>query len=143
MTDLQLSLPTNIEQKESLKLSLREAVLNGEVNPLDFYRIAKLISDVIDELKADPDIFDCAWQERNKYGKAKAIVNGAVVEIAQRSTPDYRSCNDSAYNKLKEQLSAREKFLKNIPAQGAVDPETGELIMPPVMRVTSYVTVKI
>lgn len=143
MTDIQLILPTSIEQREQLKHSLRDAVLNGEVNVLDFYRIAKLVTDVMDELKKDPDIFDCAWQERNKYGKEKAIVNGAVIDVAQKSTPDYRSCNDSTYNRLREELSAREKFLKAIPSQGTVDPESGELIMPPVMKVTGYVTVKL
>jgi hypothetical protein len=117
--------------------------MEGTINPLEFYRRAKLIEQCIDELKKDADVFDCATTERAKWGKEKPVVNGAVVDTGSRTTYDYESCNDSVYNKLKEDLKAREAYLKALPSQGAVDPDTGELIMPPVKKISEFITVKI
>ena len=104
--------PTLAEKQVIFKKAIKDQILQGYLNPLEFYRKAKIIIEAIEELKKDPDIFDCAWNEREKFGKDKAIINGAVVEVQQRSTPDYKSCNDPVYNRLKEELAAREKLLK-------------------------------
>jgi hypothetical protein len=136
-------LPGTITQISLYKQSVKESILEGHLNPLDFYRRAKLIIDAIESLKKDQDIFDCAEQERAKYGKEKPNVNGSVVDISSRTTYDYESCEDPVYQELKEKLKAREAFLKNIPAGGVADPETGQIIQPPVQKISQFVTVKI
>jgi hypothetical protein len=125
------------------KTTVKNQILEGYLNPLEFYRKAKIITEAIEDLKKDPDVFDCAWNERQKFGKDKAIVNGSVIEIGQRSTPDYKSCEDPVYNELKEKLKARERFLQSLPDTGTVDPETGLLIKAPVQKISTYITVKI
>lgn len=139
----QVTLLTSLEQKETFRLQLREKILNGDLNPLEFYSSAKLITDAIEDLKKDPDVFDCATTEIAKYGKEKPTVNGSVITSAQRATPDYDSCGDTVYNDLKAKLKDREQFLKNLPPEGTVNPDTGELIKPPVFKYSTYITVKI
>jgi hypothetical protein len=135
--------PTIAEKKELVYKSIKDQILSGYLNPLEFYRQAKVIIDTVEALKKDPDVFDCAWTEREKYGKEKPKVNGAVIDNGQRTTYDYASCDDPVYNELKEKLKAREKFLQNIPAAGTVDPETGLLIKAPVQKVSTFITVKL
>lgn len=135
--------PTLAAKADLFKKAVKEQILNGYLNPLEFYRQAKVISECIEELKKDADVFECAFTETQKYPKGKAEVNGSIITIQTRNTPDYKSCNDSTYNRLKEELKEREAFLKTIPPQGTVDPLTGELIMPPVTSQSQYITVKI
>lgn len=143
----ELFLPDSVLQMEQFRHSVKDKILNGELNPLEFYRQAKMFSDCLDDLKKDQQVFDAAYDERLKWGKEKPKVNGSVVDIQSRSTPDYNSCCDPVYDSLKEQLKAREQFLKNIPKEGLIvtDPETGETktIFPPVFKETSFITVKI
>jgi hypothetical protein len=134
---------TSVEQKEAFRLQVRERILNGDLNPLQFYVSAKLVTDAIEDLKKDPDVYDCVSTEIAKYGKEKPTVNGSIVTSSQRSTPDYESCGDTVYNELKQKLKDREQFLKNLPPEGTVNPDTGELIKPPVFKYTTYITVKI
>lgn len=147
METLELILPDTVLQKELFRASIKDKVMSGSLNPLEFYRQAKLITDCIDDLKKDSDIFDCAQTERLKYGKEKPVINGSVVDISSRSTPDYNSCGDPVYDDLKERLKAREQFLKSLPKEGLIvtDPETGETktIFPPIFKETSFITVKI
>lgn len=139
----ELVMPTSSFQKELFRQSVKDKIMNGTLNPLEFYRQAKLMSDCIDDLKKDPDILDCAHSEVLKYGKEKPSVNGAIVTMSSRSTPEYSTCGDPVYDELKEKLKAREQFLKSLPSEGTVDPGTGLLIKPPVTRESSFITVKI
>lgn len=136
-------LPTSQIQKQEFKEKIKNEIMEGALNPLEFYRRAKLIDECIEELKKDADIFDYAVSERAKWGKEKPLVNGSIVDTSSRTTYDYESCNDSVYNELKEKIKAREAYLKALPPQGAVDPDTGELVLPPVKRVSEFITVKI
>ncbi|HYH14718.1 MAG TPA: hypothetical protein VD794_05850 [Flavisolibacter sp.] len=130
-------------QVESFKQSVKDKILDGKINPLEFYRQAKLMSECIDELKSDAEIKECAFLEREKWGKEKAKINGSIIDRGSKTTYDYKYCNDSVWNSLKEQLAKREQYLKSLPAQGAVDPESGELVYPPKANVSEYITVKI
>lgn len=138
-----LSVPNLITNPVQFKVVVKEGILEGRWNPLDFYRMAKIAVEVFDDLKKDNDILSCAFDEIDKHPKGKAEVNGAIVEASSRATPDYKSCNDSVWNELKEKLSAREKYLKALPPQGAVDPDTGELVMPPKTTTSNFITVKL
>jgi predicted DNA-binding protein YlxM (UPF0122 family) len=138
-----MSMPTMAEKKELVFKSVKDQIMSGYLNPLEFYRQAKIVIDTVEALKKDPDIFDCAFTERAKYGKEKPVVNGSTVDTSQRTTYDYASCEDSVYEELKEKLKAREKFLQSLPAAGTVDPETGAFIKAPVQKISTFITVKI
>lgn len=137
------SLVTVAEKKDVFKLAIKEQILNGYLNPLEFYRQAKIAAECIEELKKDPDVFDCAMEEINKYGKEKPNVKGAIVSASHRSNYNYESTGDPIWKELKQKLQEREKFLKAIPSAGTVDPDTGVLIMPPTVTETQFITVKI
>jgi hypothetical protein len=137
------SLPTIAEKKDLVYKSVKDQIVSGYLNPLEFYRQAKIVGDVIEALKKDPDIFDCAFTERAKYGKEKPVINGSTVDTSQRTTYDYGSCCDPVYDKLKEDLKAREKFLQSLPSTGTVDPDTGLLIQAPVQKISTFITVKL
>lgn len=136
-------LPSTPEKKAVAVARIKNEILEGRLNPLDFYRQAKLFGDMIEELKKDADIFDCAYSERLKYGKQKPTINGSIVDLGSRTTYDYDSCGDPTWKELKEKLKAREQFLKNIPSGGVADPETGLLIEPPTAKVSEFFVVKI
>jgi predicted DNA-binding protein YlxM (UPF0122 family) len=138
-----MSFPTIAEKKHLVFKSVKDQIVTGYLNPLTFYKQAKIILDLLEDLKKDPDIFDCVWNERQKWGKEKPVIEGSVIDISSRSTPDYNTCGDPVYDELKEKLKAREKFLKNLPPEGTVDPETGLLIKPPVIKESQFVTVKL
>ncbi len=140
-------LPSTVSDITYLKQSIKSSILSGEKNPLEFYVQAKMLTDLVEDLKKDSDIFDCAYTERLKYGKEKPTVNGSVIDISSRSTPDYNTCGDPVYNELKEKLKARELFLKNLPKEGLIvtDPDSGETktIYPPTFKESQFFTVKI
>ncbi len=131
------------EKGDILKQSIKEQILSGHLNPLEFYRQAKLISDCIEELKKDAEVFECAMSETEKYPKGKADINGSIVSSGSRRNYDYASCNDSLYNSLKEQIKQREQYLKSLPVHGAADPLTGELVLPPKTTTSTFIIVKI
>jgi hypothetical protein len=136
-------LPATVSDISYLKSRIKHEIINGQKNPLEFYVQAKLLSDLIEDLKKDSDIFDCAWSERQKYGKEKPVVSGSVVDVSSRTTYDYNSCGDHVYDELKEKLKAREQFLKSLPPEGTVDTETGNLIKPPITKESQFITVKL
>lgn len=140
-------LPTSLVQKEALRFSVKHDIMEGTLNPLEFYRRAKLITDVIEELKKDSEIFSCAEEERKKYGKEKPVINGSVIDTGSKTTYDYSVCNDPELERLKEQVKRREAFLKSLPKEGFKypHPETGEQIevFPPAEKVSEFITVKI
>lgn len=143
----QLILPVSQIQKQSFKADIKNQIMEGTLNPLEFYRRAKLIDECIEELKKDPEVFEYAVSERAKWGKEKPVVNGSVVDTGSKTTYDYKACGDAVWESLKEQLQAREKFLKTIPREGLIvtDPNTGETvtIYPPAEKVSEFITVKI
>lgn len=132
----------NLADAALFKESWKNAILGGRINPLEFYRQAKLFTLAIDELKKDGEIMDAAFDEIAKHPKGKAEVGGSVLTEGSRCNYDYSSCNDNTWNELKEKLRQREAFLKAIPAGGVVDPETGEFIMHPSVTVSKFITVK-
>jgi hypothetical protein len=141
-----MSFPTMAEKKDLVFKSIKDQILNGNLNPLEFYRQAKVIIDTVEALKKDPDVFDCAWTEREKYGKEKPKVNGSVIDTGQRTTYDYESTGDPVYMRLKEELKQREAFLKAVKEEMTiVDTESGDTITikPPVQKVSTFITVKI
>lgn len=140
------ALPTLADKADLFKQSVKDQILNGYLNPLEFYRQAKIVGECIEELKKDPEIYDCAYTEREKYGKEKPKVNGAVIDNGSRTTYNYKSCNDPEYNRLEKELEDRKAFLKALKEPlTVVDTASGETvtIQPPTLTISNFITVKI
>ncbi len=80
-------------------------------------------------------------EEANKHGK-EFTVDSAKFTVKIRTTPDFRVCNDSKLNDAIRIKKERETFLKALKVQFA-DPNTGEIINPPIYKSTEYIEIKL
>jgi hypothetical protein len=109
-----------------------------------------MVEKTIDILLKDKDMDRHFICEAEKYGKSFDYLN---VHFDVRETGvryAYETCQDSVWNDLNEKskeldklLKERESFLKAIPDEGTVNPETGELLNKPAKSSVSKVVVKL
>lgn len=115
------------------------AVLSGEVDPITLYINMSRMEQVIKAYKDNADVRDITLAELAKYGKNQRQFGDCTLEECESGTRyDFSMCGDSELMKmydmkkaLEADIKEREKVLKNIPASGLADPNTGELLMPP------------
>lgn len=103
----------------------------------------------VKEVKDNPEFKSYVREEAEKYPKGFVSQSGAKIELAEVGTKyDYSQCGDVEWEmmdaemkSLKEKISEREKFLKNLPGAGIeqLNKETGEVtrIYPPSKSSTS------
>lgn len=120
-----------------------EQVLNsireGEQNPLDVHLSRVKMEKILKGINDNPEIQEAVMREFEKYGQKNVEYKGALLQQQEAGVKyDFSGCSDplmDSYIKeteaLKEKMKEREKFLKNIPSTGVVDPETGSFIYPP------------
>lgn len=120
-----------------------EQVLNsiqeGEQNPLDVHLSRVKMEKILKGINDNPEIQEAVMREFEKYGQKNVEYKGTLLQEQESGVKyDFSGCGDplmDSYMKeidsLKEKMKEREKFLKNIPASGVVDPETGAFIYPP------------
>lgn len=120
-----------------------EQVLNsireGEQNPLDVHLSRAKMEKILKGINDNPEIQEAVMREFEKYGQKNVEYKGALLQQQEAGVKyDFSGCGDplmDSYIKetesLKEKMKEREKFLKNIPSTGIVDPETGAFIYPP------------
>lgn len=130
-----------------LKQQAKELFLNGEIDPIKGWINMSRFSQAVEELKKDDDIKDFVLTELAKYGPETTFGDCILQQIEAGVKYDYSVCNDSTIEELHrqqkvimEKIKEREKMLKTMPASGLADPETGEIIYPPVK--TSKTTIK-
>jgi hypothetical protein len=115
-------LPETKEQVQHYTRLIRDAVLEGEVDPLDFISQVTALETLFKGLKDDILIKDVVLTEAEKY-KEKSFEHGyakfQVKEVGVKY--DFSVCQDSDYekltvelNQLTEQKKQREAFLKTI-----------------------------
>ena len=113
------------------------AVRNGDVSPLSVWADLTKVERICAAVKADAGVFDDALDEMNSYG-GRAVFGDIVLEQAEAGVKyDYSACGDSKLAEMYElrkrldaDIKEREKMLKNLPASGMADPETGEMLYP-------------
>ena len=115
--------------------------LGGEQNPVELFLKLKGFQDMIKEALDNEAVKRCIQDDSEKNGKTYTML-GVEVTNSSRKTYDYKACNDSVYNDLEKQLKERTAFLKTIPATGTVNPETGELILPPLASESKFLKTK-
>lgn len=137
--------------KSEIKSLANQTVLNIlEVgNPLLIAEAISAMEAFVKEVKDNPEFKSYVRDEVEKYTKGFTSPSGAKIELAEVGTKyDYSQCGDVEWEmmdaemkSLKEKISEREKFLKNLPGAGIeqLNKETGEVttIYPPSKSSTS------
>lgn len=137
--------------QKTLVERMKDALVEGEVDPIESIVKAKSLYEVLSVFLKDEDVKECVEKECDKYGKGESPnYCGAVVQIKEAGVKwDYKNCEDPLYDslslqmeELKQQMKQRETYLKTITSSKTeIDEETGEIytIFPPVRTAsTSY-----
>lgn len=141
-------IPATKSQVNQTAFQIREAVLNGEVDPLDFIEQVTAMEHLFKLLKDDVLIKDVVLSEAEKYGKSftKGNSNFNIREVGVKY--DYSNCNDFDYEKLKneqslinEKIKKREEFLKTIKTDMEVYGSDGVKLMPAIKTSSTSVVV--
>lgn len=141
-------LPETKSQVENVANEIKQAVLNGEVDPLLFAAQVSAMEKLFTTLKSDTLIKDCVLAEAEKYGKSfeKGNAKFAIKEVGV--TYDFSNCNDFEYENLSIQIAeltekkkSRESFLKGITIDTEVFGSDGVQLLPAIKRSTTQVAV--
>ena len=142
-------LPSNKQQVAVFTQGIKDAILNGDVNPLDILVQLKMIEKTL-EVLSDKDVEKEMLREAGKYHKDElAEYRGCKLEVKETGVKyDYSVCDDDIIEglyqekkSLDERIKQREAFLKNI--NGTVFNESGVEIRKPVKKSTTKVSVTI
>jgi hypothetical protein len=133
-------LPESKTELNRFITNIKEAVLNGEINALEMDYRLKFLEELVDGIRKDKDIRDCVIDEVSKYEKTFTFKN-ATITLSERKSYDYS--NDGEHKAMKEKLKEREALLKGLPDRGMVDPATGEMLYPPIVKKSDVITYKI
>lgn len=132
--------------------SLRNQILDGEVDALAAYINLGRMEKIISEVKKDSAVIDCALNEFAKYGQKTVTMGDCEVTEGQVGVRyDFSECNDAELDDLYRlktstdiAIKERENFLRGLKHTITVaNEETGEIcaIHPPVK--TSKTTLKL
>ena len=134
--DILRTFPQSKVDIQALACNWTNQILEGNSDPIKVAIQIKSIQTVLDQVSAG--IKDYVTSESEKYGSTFSK-EGAKIEVADMGVKyDYSVCNDPIYNELNDTITLltkkrkeREEFLKVIPDNGTVDPETGAIINRP------------
>ena len=130
-------LPENREQINNFVSKVVTAVNEGNVNPLELDVQIKRIEEVCKAIRKQTK--EQVIDEANKYDKSFTYA-GATITVTERATYDFS--NDPECVKLENDLKARKEMLKGLKMQ-LVDPDTGEVLNPPLVKKSDVLTIKI
>ena len=115
------------------------AVVNGDIDPIKVHINVSRIEAAIKIYKDNEDVRRITIDELAKYGKTATFGDCKLEEAETGVRYDYSVCGDSKLaelydrmNQLKAEIKGREDMLKHLQPQGAADPDTGEIMYPPV-----------
>lgn len=143
------SVPKSKKEQALMASALVGCVLDGEVNPIQYYVQARSLMEILKQFSENPGVKACVLSEMEKYGKSVDMF-GARLDIRETACrTDYSGCGDIVYNRLIEQKEELDKKIKEREAslkvlsssRTEVDEETGEVftIYPPARSsVTSF-----
>jgi len=114
-----------------------EEIDAGTQNPLSIHLCLKAMEEVVKKIKAG--IADQVLLEAEKYGKSFEYM-GARVQLSERRSYDFS--NDSTWSEVSKTLKQREELLKHLTGPMA-DAETGEIILPPGVKITTIVAISL
>lgn len=135
---------------DSYHHQIKNEIINGDADPLEILKHIKAFEKLLKGLLQDPELKDHFLDEAEKHGSKTFDAHGAKFQVKEAGTKyDYSACGDSTWKELSQKekeiadkRKEREKTLKAHKEEWA-DPETGEVINPPVKKSTTTVTVEI
>lgn len=114
------------------------AVVEGYVDPIKAWCNIRRMRAAIELFEKDPQVMDITLRELSKYGKRQQFGDCTLEEVETGTRYDFSQCGDSKLADLyalrdanAADIKAREAMLKNLPASGMADPDTGEMVYPP------------
>lgn len=123
------------------------AVVNGDIDPIKAHINVSRMEAAIKLYKDNEDVRRITIDELAKYGKTATFGDCKLEEAETGIRYDFTACGDSKLaelydrmNQLKAEIKGREDMLKHLQPQGAADPDTGEIMYPPVK--SSKTTIK-
>ena len=142
-------LPETKSQVNKYLELIRQPVLDGDVNSLDFISQVTALELLCKQIRADHLIKDVVLEEAEKYGEKSFERGNSKFQVAEVGVKyDYSNCNSTKLDELNEQikyLSAKKKkeetFLRGIDPDDDVFSSEGVKLNPPVK--TSMTQVKI
>lgn len=147
MSNLVKVFPESKVQVREFTQKVKEEVLSGDRDPLQFATLFKALEECVKTLRTDEEIREAILTEANKYPGKTFELHSAKFTIRESVTYDYST--DSTWNELNSKLNAikaemkdRETFLKSLKTPVA-DPETGEMINPVSKSSTTSVSVSL
>lgn len=115
------------------------AITEGVIDPITAHINLSRMEAAIKLVKDNVQVKDITLRELAKYGKKQAFGDCTLEEAEAGVKYDYSECGDSTLAELESlkrdveiKIKSRQEMLKHIPLSGMADPETGEVILPPV-----------
>ncbi len=148
--DILKTIPTNKRDATRMAAMVITSILDGDVNPLETDIKLRFLEELIKRVRTNVNIKEAILEEAEKYPEKTFIEYGAEITKSNLGVKyDFSQCQDSKHVALLDQIAEltdakkkREAFLKGIDGETA-DPDTGEVIYPPIKTSTSGVKVKL
>jgi len=129
--------------------SIKNRVLDGEVDPLTFGRLITGIEKLFSSLKKDVLIKDCILEAAEKYSQKSFEHEGAKYTVKEVGVKyDFTNCQDSVYEEIMAEYKEvaqkkkdREDMLKKIDRETAPFGDDGRQLEPPVKTSTTQVVI--
>lgn len=129
---------------------LKNEILSGNENPLKLEVQLKAMEELIKKLRSDAEIKDQMIDEGMKYPEKSFELYGAkFTKTTVGVKYDFTGCNYADYEnckiefeKAKAELKSKEDFLKAL-KKPVADPDSGEIINPPIKTGKESLSVKL
>lgn len=144
-------MPSNKEQLAVFKKGIKDAIVDGDVDPLKALQQLKMIEKVLDVL-TDKDVEKTILAEAQKYHRQElSELNGSKYEIKEVGVKyDFSVCNDntltdlqSQYMELGMKIKERQEFLKNLPTNTDTYDADGICLCRPAKSSTTKVVITV
>lgn len=127
------------EQMKSFVDAVISEMMNNEIEPLTLFAMVSRMEKIFADIKNHPKLKEYCNDIADMYQEKKFSINGITFEKSSRRTFDYS--NNSQWRDMNENLKKHEAFLKAIPYEGVANPETGEIIYPPLVKTFTFLKV--
>ena len=133
-------MPDTKEEKAAFINRFVSEIEQGIVDPIPAYRLISTMKSLFEDMVKNESIREYVIDAIHGFPEC-------VLKLQYRKSYDYSTCGDSTYDSLYKEkkaidakLKQRELFLKSIPTNGTIDPDTGEFIHPASYNETEIIT---
>lgn len=133
-------MPSNKSEVSEFIFNIKDAILEGEVDPLDVARQMSAISALVKEFNADKEITYQIIKEAEKYEQKSFEAKNCKIQIKEVGVKfDFSKCGHSGWHETKQIIEDKSKKLKDIEttlktiresSPELVDTESGEMLRP-------------